>query len=199
MIHLVRAAALRVILSQVALSKILRAALDNRDVEIAGFLLGRVENDRVIIVDSVWVRGESRRTCVVLDFGSMAELTDKLGEVKSVIVGWWHSHPGMGADFMSITDIETQRVYQSLFPYAVALIVDPMEYKRSGINGKSCSIYRVTSDGYEALPLEVSSKPNKSVFIKLLKFAKLSPNTVKKLYRRKDTIFNERKRRKIIT
>lgn len=173
---------LKVVLSQAALSKIFRAALENQNVEIAGFLLGRVENNCVIVVDGVWVRGKSERACVVLDFGSMAELTEKLEEVRSFIVGWWHSHPGIGADFMSITDVETQRVYQALFPHAIALIVDPMEYIKSGINRKSCSIYRVTSDGYESLPFDVSFKPGKSAFVRL-RFARRHLTRLKKLFR----------------
>ncbi|MFX0047725.1 MAG: Mov34/MPN/PAD-1 family protein [Candidatus Hermodarchaeota archaeon] len=41
------------------------------------------------------------------------------------VVGWWHSHPGIGC-FLSRTDISTQKYF---FPevYQVALVVDPIK------------------------------------------------------------------------
>ena len=41
------------------------------------------------------------------------------------VVGWWHSHPGIGC-FLSGTDISTQKYF---FPeaYQVALVVDPIK------------------------------------------------------------------------
>ena len=52
-----------------------------------------------------------------------------------VLVGWYHSHPGLGC-FMSQTDIETQkRMFNA--PFHTALVVDPIKgevkaYKMKG-------------------------------------------------------------------
>jgi len=74
----------------------------------------------------------------------LAEELDRRG-TGEVIVGWWHTHPGLGAGFMSGTDIATQRRYQSLFPKAVALIVDPIRFTETlNLDDLDLHIYRVS-------------------------------------------------------
>lgn len=156
---------LRVIISPIALSKALYVALDNRGVEVAGFLVGRVEEGRILVTDSIWMGDKGGKVRVELDFNVMAKVIEELERERGgeVIVGWWHSHPGMGADFMSATDVETQCVYQALFPHAVALIVDPAEYERSGVNERSCSLYKIVNNRCEAIPLEATLELNELI------------------------------------
>jgi proteasome lid subunit RPN8/RPN11 len=77
----------------------------------------------------------------------MARLADALhkrGE-GDVILGWWHTHPGMGAHFMSGVDIATQQRYQAIFPKAIAIIIDPQKFTRSlDIDDLDLHVYRVT-------------------------------------------------------
>ncbi|MBS7287199.1 MAG: Mov34/MPN/PAD-1 family protein [Candidatus Freyarchaeota archaeon] len=166
---------MKVIISPIALSKALYVALDNKGVEVAGFLVGRVEEDHVLVTDSLWMGSRGGDVRVELDFNVMAKVTEELERERGgeVIVGWWHSHPRMGADFMSATDVETQRVYQAFFPHAVALIVDPAEYEKSGVNERSCSLYKIVSDRYEAIPLETTLELNEliSASVKFMKKA----------------------------
>ena len=61
-------------------------------------------------------------------------------------VGWAHSHPGFGV-FMSSVDISSQtKCFQSFFPDAVAMVMDPlsrigMEFQFfRAINGKAKKI-----------------------------------------------------------
>jgi hypothetical protein len=63
----------------------------------------------------------------------MAILAEELGRrgTGEVIIGWWHTHPGLGAHFMSGTDIATQQRYQAFFPQAVAMVVDPLRFSES--------------------------------------------------------------------
>jgi len=55
----------------------------------------------------------------------LAEVARSLAGIRYdyVVVGWYHSHPGMGV-FMSATDIRTQRAGFP-HPHQVALVVDP--------------------------------------------------------------------------
>jgi len=148
----------RVTLSPAALSKVFYVALSNREVEVAGFLLGQVREDQVLVIDSLWVGSRGGKAHVELDFNVMAKVVEELEKngKDEVIVGWWHSHPGMGADFMSAIDVKTQYVWQSLFPYAIALIVDPAEYEKGGISEKSCRLYRIANSEYEAIPFDMT-------------------------------------------
>lgn len=48
------------------------------------------------------------------------------GRLQSVspIVGWYHSHPGLGV-FLSATDLRTQKLYFAE-PWQVAIVIDPV-------------------------------------------------------------------------
>jgi proteasome lid subunit RPN8/RPN11 len=57
--------------------------------------------------------------------GGLAEVARSLAGIRYdyVVVGWYHSHPGMGV-FMSDVDLRTQRAGFP-HPHQVALVVDP--------------------------------------------------------------------------
>ena len=65
----------------------------------------------------------------------------------SPIVGWYHSHPGLGV-FLSATDLRTQKLYFAE-PWQVAIVIDPVSSQFgifSGANGElinseRCFIY----------------------------------------------------------
>jgi proteasome lid subunit RPN8/RPN11 len=62
-----------------------------------------------------------------------------------LVIGWWHSHLGIGL-FLSSTDILTQKIH---FPseYQVALVIDPIqkEFKFFTYDNKSSKKYRSLS------------------------------------------------------
>ncbi|WEU40565.1 MAG: hypothetical protein OdinLCB4_001140 [Candidatus Odinarchaeum yellowstonii] len=132
-------------------------ATGHMEKEAAGYLTGCIEEGKLIIKDVNIPVQESSRISVKLEPDTLIKTVDELEKYKpsEIICGWFHTHPGMGADFMSQTDVKTQNLYQKLFPEAVALVVDPLEYlEKSDIDKKTLSLYRV-QDGK---PVEIDFK-----------------------------------------
>ncbi|MHA2038627.1 MAG: Mov34/MPN/PAD-1 family protein [Promethearchaeota archaeon] len=108
--------------------------------EIFGYLIGNIlkwkEDIYIIIEEQLFIRG-----AIHSDQYSTFQLEGKAGEYEKEfqrlkkkknnrnlrIVGWWHSHPGLGC-FLSPVDLKTQKFF---FPesYQVALVVDPTHRK----------------------------------------------------------------------
>jgi len=55
----------------------------------------------------------------------MLEMLKQTGRPE-MVVGWYHSHPGMGCWF-SGTDVNTQQSFEQLNPRAVGVVVDPIQ------------------------------------------------------------------------
>ena len=102
------------------------------DEEQGGLLLGEVYADgadaavsRVVRVTQAVPSQDFASTGVSLrmESGVWDEARRRLGP-QEMIVGWYHSHPGLGA-FFSDTDRRTQRAF---FPhvYSVGWVVDPL-------------------------------------------------------------------------
>lgn len=113
-----------------ALGKILKHSLTNVRREVIGLLVGKMQGSVLEVWDAVTGRQRGNPGYVELHEEVQADVAEKLREETSglYVVGWYHSHPGMGL-FLSGIDIETQRRYQALFPKAVALVIDPIIYK----------------------------------------------------------------------
>jgi len=113
-----------------ALGKILKHSLTNIHREVIGLLVGKMQGPILEIWDAVTGGQRGNPGFVELHEEVQAAFAEKLMEEKTglYVVGWYHSHPGMGL-FLSGIDVETQRRYQSLFPRAVALVIDPIIYK----------------------------------------------------------------------
>jgi proteasome lid subunit RPN8/RPN11 len=60
---------------------------------------------------------------------SWQELWMNLGDNHNII-GWYHTHPGMGV-FLSPTDLRTQQLYFSS-PWQIAMVIDPIS-RETGI------------------------------------------------------------------
>lgn len=154
---------MRVVIHPSALSKIIDFAGTNLRKESAGFLIGKLERDKIIITDSSMTSHTGTAGHVVVDDTEMAEIAEELsrrGENEN-IVGWWHSHPRMGARFMSRTDIATQEKYQKMFPQAIALIMDPVKFLETGkIEDLDYKCYTVINKKYESLETEIAEDKN---------------------------------------
>lgn len=125
--------------------------------ELGGLLIGRRKKDFLLITDAVTPVQESSAVSVRLNTHSQISILEKIRASKNgdLICGWFHSHPGMGADFMSETDIRTQTTYQSLYDDSVAIIVDPSEYfKKKKLTRKALSAYKVKN----RVPVEIDLK-----------------------------------------
>jgi len=116
-------------MSYVSISKpvhdrIVQAARET-DTEIIGILLGRLQDDTIIIEDSTTHEFSSQPHRVTLPPSSMAIIADQLvsGRLKGTIVGWYHSHTSGGL-FFSETDISTQKKLQQFSSLITGLVVD---------------------------------------------------------------------------
>lgn len=93
--------------------------------EIIGLLLGRLEEDTIVIEDSTTHEFSSEPHRVMLPPSSIAVIADRLvsGRLKGNIVGWYHSHTEGGL-FYSETDIATQLQLQQFSSLITGLVVD---------------------------------------------------------------------------
>ncbi|MBD3229595.1 MAG: tetratricopeptide repeat protein [Candidatus Lokiarchaeota archaeon] len=103
----------------------------NRDIaraewkEIYGLLIGKVNNEDVIITDAIPITsGKKYEVEFESEHYSKAAEIDSIAAEKDLFVtGWYHSHPGIGL-FLSNTDVKNHMGYQSINPKAVALVFD---------------------------------------------------------------------------
>jgi proteasome lid subunit RPN8/RPN11 len=93
--------------------------------EVIGLLLGRLENDTLIIGDSITGDFEGEQNHVVMPANTLAKIADDMlnGRIKGNIVGWYHSHTESGLAF-SETDIQTQKNLQQFSSLITAMVID---------------------------------------------------------------------------
>ncbi len=93
--------------------------------EIIGLLLGRLENNTLIIEDSVTGEFQGGPTRVTLPASTLAKIADDIlnHRTKGSIIGWYHSHTESGLGF-SETDVQTQMNLQQFSPFVTAMVVD---------------------------------------------------------------------------
>lgn len=136
-------------ISGTALAKVIRHAVSSPRREVAGLLIGRERGEELLVTDAVTGHQTGSLGHVSLDEMVMARLTELLHSSGTglYIVGWYHSHPGIGV-FMSAIDYATQLNYQRLYPRSVALVVDPVEVLSSRVlTPTSMKFFRVEEDG----------------------------------------------------
>lgn len=117
-----------------AIAKIIKHSASYPNTEIAGFLIGRFQRDMTIITDIRTGRQKGNTVHVVIDDIELARVAEEIESHESdeKIVGWYHSHPNMGAHFFSRTDISTQNRYQMFSPQTVGFVVDPSKFIQTG-------------------------------------------------------------------
>jgi proteasome lid subunit RPN8/RPN11 len=95
------------------------------DNEVVGLLMGRLENDTLIIENSVTGEFHGERNHVSLPAGTIAKIADDIlnHRIKGSIVGWYHSHTESGLAF-SDTDVQTQLKLQQFSSLVTAMVVD---------------------------------------------------------------------------
>lgn len=93
--------------------------------EVMALLVGKTQNDDVIITEVVPIASGSDLEVVFQDdhYVKSAMINDIAAERNEFIVGWFHTHPGIGL-FLSPTDIINQLGYQSLNDKAIAIVFD---------------------------------------------------------------------------
>ena len=110
-----------------AYSFILDHAMAHLKNEIGGFLFGKIEKQRLLIMNAFPGKKSGSSVHVEIDNLDMIQAIEHMNEKypNLVLIGWYHSHPGMGAHFFSQTDVNTQIKYQMFFPQAIGIVVDP--------------------------------------------------------------------------
>ena len=93
--------------------------------EIIGLLLGRLENNTLIIEDSITGEFNGEPNRVTLLPSTLAKIADDIlnHRTKGNIIGWYHSHTESGVAF-SETDVQTQLNLQQFSPFVTAMVVD---------------------------------------------------------------------------
>ena len=93
--------------------------------EIIGLLLGRLENNNVIISDSITGEYQAEPNRAALPSQTLALIAEDIlsGRIKGNIMGWYHSHTQAGVTF-SDTDIQTQSILQQFSPFITAIVID---------------------------------------------------------------------------
>lgn len=104
--------------------RIVQASQDTRN-EIIGLLLGRLEQDTIIIEDSITGEFSAEPHRATLPSSTLAQIADQIvsGRIKGNIVGWYHSHTEGGL-FFSETDVTTQRKLQQFSSLVTGMVVE---------------------------------------------------------------------------
>jgi proteasome lid subunit RPN8/RPN11 len=130
-------------MSKNLMSKIMDHLKSAPEEEVIGVLIGRMNDQVLIVQDAVSGEGLREEKKVVLPGESLAKIADDIvkRKVEGNIVGWYHSHPGYGV-FMSEVDKDTQSKLNQFSPYIVALVSDPStgEFKFFAQDEKSRSV-----------------------------------------------------------
>ncbi len=125
--------------------------------ETAALLIGEEINGDVYIED---IRiGDQKGTAVYVEITQeeliKAAIDISEREDNKVIVGWIHTHPGLSV-FMSATDVNTQLIYQSLYPKAVSIIIDAVKFTKTGnLNDLQLGVFRVINGKQHPMPYEI--------------------------------------------
>jgi proteasome lid subunit RPN8/RPN11 len=104
--------------------------------EVSGFLVGRRLGNGILIGDFITGPQDSGPFHTNLKESFLANVAEEFahgrgasGEKKREILGWFHSHIGLGL-FMSAIDLKTLKNMQRLSPDLAALVVDPLTRER---------------------------------------------------------------------
>jgi len=113
--------------------------------EHGGVLVGRPLVDRqsgrsFVVIYSAIPAMESKGSSIHLQFTpeTWTYISGIIAEnyPDQVVVGWYHSHPGLGV-FMSETDRATQRAFY-YHPWNLAVVADPLVHKTGWFIGPDC-------------------------------------------------------------
>ena len=129
------------------LRKFLEFDKSRPNIESLAFLIGYVANDVLVISDCFIGEQSASGAHVSANEEMLIQAVIAIENRSEDIVGWIHSHPGMGAHFFSQTDTRTQLLFQSQFPAAIGVVVDGNKFFQNGnIKDLDVHIFRVTNE-----------------------------------------------------
>lgn len=125
-----------IIVSPLALLKMLRHGRAGVPIEVMGLMLGRFVDAYTIWVADVFAMPQSGTGVSVeaVDPVYQKDMLDMLAATGrgENVVGWYHSHPGFGC-WLSGVDQSTHQSFEQLDPRCVALVVDPIQSVRGKV------------------------------------------------------------------
>jgi COP9 signalosome complex subunit 5 len=138
-------------ISALALLKMVMHARSGGTLEVMGLLLGKVDGNTMIVMDSFGLPVEGTETRVNAQAQAYEYMTAYIEAAKQVgrlenAIGWYHSHPGYGC-WLSGIDVSTQMLNQNYQEPFVAIVIDPT---RTISAGKVClGAFRTYPKGYK--------------------------------------------------
>ncbi|XP_041357618.1 COP9 signalosome complex subunit 5-like [Gigantopelta aegis] len=154
----------RIKISTLALLKMVMHARSGGNMEVMGFLLGKVDGNTMIVMDGVALPVEGTETRVnahAQAYEYMAAYHVAAVQVSRLEnqIGWYHSHPGYGC-WLSGIDVNTQMLNQQYTEPFVAIVIDPVRTISAG--KVNIGAFRTYPKGYkppEEGPSEYQSIP----------------------------------------
>eukprot|EP01117_Protostelium_nocturnum_P016139 TRINITY_DN6333_c0_g2_i1.p1 TRINITY_DN6333_c0_g2~~TRINITY_DN6333_c0_g2_i1.p1 ORF type:complete len:339 (+),score=95.49 TRINITY_DN6333_c0_g2_i1:312-1328(+) len=142
----------KVRISAIALLKMVMHARSGGNIEVMGLLIGKVEGDTMIVMDSFALPVDGTETRVTAQAEGYEYMVQYLGTVQEVgrlenALGWYHSHPGYGC-WLSGIDVATQMNNQQFQEPWLAIVVDPIRTISSG--KVELGAFRTYPEGYKA-------------------------------------------------
>lgn len=146
----------KVYISSLALFKMANLAIKGGNIEVMGSLLGKVNDNCIIVTDvfAIPVEGtETRVNAQIEGYEYMVSYLQASNQIndKENIVGWYHSHPGYGC-WLSGIDVSTQSLNQIQDPY-LAIVVDPI---------KSINLGKIDIGAFRTYPEDVRVESNEA-------------------------------------
>jgi len=159
---------LDIVIYPIALAKMIEHTSSSIQKEVAGYLIGKIPEEGIVeITDIAIARQQGTSVHVSLNDEDQALIAERLEQedLSEVIIGWYHSHPRMGAHFFSATDVATQKRYQYFLKQAVGVVLDPHKYVVSGqTSDLDIHAWRVDENGTaNDVPFQILSDSNKAV------------------------------------
>ncbi|KAN0015038.1 hypothetical protein ACTFIV_003980 [Dictyostelium citrinum] len=123
-------------ISAIALLKMVMHARSGGKLEVMGMLMGKVENNTMIIMDSFALPVEGTETRVNAQVEAYEYMVEYLELIKQTgrlenALGWYHSHPGYGC-WLSGIDVGTQSVNQQYSEPWLGIVIDPTRTVSAG-------------------------------------------------------------------
>jgi COP9 signalosome complex subunit 5 len=142
----------KVKISAIALLKMVMHAKSGGQIEVMGLLMGKIQEDTMIVTDSFALPVEGTETRVNASAEGYEYMVEYLSNIRRVgrlenALGWYHSHPGYGC-WLSGIDVATQMLNQQFQEPWLAIVVDPV---RTSSSGKvELGAFRTYPEGHKA-------------------------------------------------
>jgi len=154
----------KVKISAIALLKMVMHARSGGNIEVMGVMIGKVDGDTMIVMDSFALPVEGTETRVNAQTEGYEYMVEYLNLIREAgrhenALGWYHSHPGYGC-WLSGIDVSTQMLNQQFQEPWLAIVIDPVRTISSG--KVELGAFRTYPEGYKAdneSPSEYQSIP----------------------------------------